>query len=73
MIGQAKFSYDEMHTAIVEIEAIVNSRPLTYLNPDDTEELLTPSHLLMGRRVLSLLDHLTYLDMVKHCRGGLST
>ena len=29
LIGQAKFSYDEMHTAVVEIEAILNSRPLS--------------------------------------------
>ena len=60
MVGQAKFSYDEMLTAIVEIEAIINSRPLTFLNSDDPEEPLTPSHLLVGRRVLSLPDNLTY-------------
>ena len=60
MVGQAKFSYDEMHTAIVEIEAIINSRPLTFLNSDDPEEPLTHSHLLVGRRILSLPDNLTY-------------
>ena len=51
-----------MHTAIVEIEAIVNSRPLAYIYPDDLEQPLTPSHLLVGRRLLSLPDHLTYLE-----------
>ena len=60
MIGQAKFSFDEMHTAIVEIESIINSRPLTFLNSDDTEEPLTPSHLMVGRRILSLPDNLTH-------------
>ena len=60
MVGRAKFSYDEMHTAIVEIEAIVNSRPLAYIYPDDLEQPLTPSHLLAGCRLLSLPDHLTY-------------
>jgi hypothetical protein len=59
MIGQVKL---EMHTAIVEIEAIINSRPLTFLNSDDTEEPLTPSHLLVGRRILSLPDNLTYFE-----------
>ena len=39
VVGRAKFSYDEMHTAIVEIEAIVNSRPLAYIHPDDLEQL----------------------------------
>ena len=62
VVGRAKFSYDEMHTAIVEIEAIVNSRPLAYIHPDDLEQALTPSHLLVGRRLLSLPDHLTYFE-----------
>ena len=62
MVGRAKFSYDEMHTAIVEIEAIINSRPLAYIYPDDLEKPLTPSHLVVGRRLLSLPDHLTYLE-----------
>ena len=62
VVGRAKFSYDEMHTAIFEIEAIVNSRPLAYIHPDDLEQPLTPSHLLVGRRLLSLQDHLAYLE-----------
>ena len=53
MIGQAKFSYDEMHTAIVEVEAIINSRPLTFLDFDNIEEPLTPSHVLVGHRIES--------------------
>ena len=52
-----------MYTALVEIEAILNSRPLSYLNADDTEEPLTPSHLLMGRRILSVPDNLTSCDV----------
>ena len=51
-----------MHTAIVEIEAIINSRPLSYLHPDGLEQPLAPSHLLVGHRLLSLPDHLTYLE-----------
>ena len=35
---------------------ILNSRPLSYVSTEDLEEPLTPSHLLMGRRVLSLPD-----------------
>ena len=55
-IGRAKLSYDELLTALTEAEAIVNSRPLSYLSSEDLKEPLTPSHLLAGRRVLSLPD-----------------
>ena len=41
-IGSAKLTMDELLTAVVEIEMIVNSRPLSYLSADDMEELLTP-------------------------------
>ena len=41
---------------------IVNSRPLLYLSSDDLEEPLTPSHLLIGHRVLSLPDTLLSLN-----------
>ena len=49
MIGQARLSVDEMHTAILEVESILNSRPFSYTSSDDTEEPLTPYHLLVGR------------------------
>ena len=58
VIGQARFSFDELHTVTVEIEGILNSRPISYLNSDDVEEPLTPSHLLVGRRILNLPDNL---------------
>ena len=49
-----------MHsTAIVEIEGIINSRPISYLSSDDVVEPLMPSHLLVGHRILNLPDHLT--------------
>ena len=64
MIGKAKFSYDELLTAITEVEMIVNSRPISYMSTDDLEEPLTPSHLLIGRRVLSLPDNLCYREEI---------
>jgi len=44
-----------MHTAVVGIEAILNSRPHSYVSPDDFDE---PSHLLAGCRILSLPGNL---------------
>ena len=39
-------------TVLIEIECVVNSRPLTYLF-DEVDEALTPSHLAVGRRLVS--------------------
>ena len=40
-------------TAVIQVEALLNSRPLTYMSSDDLVEALTPSHL---RRILTLPD-----------------
>ena len=51
VLGRALVSFDELHTILVELEAIVNDRPLTYVSGELGEpEPLTPSHLLTGRR-----------------------
>ena len=44
-IGKSKMSYDELITTVVEIEAVLNSRPLTYVSCEEFSEPLTPSHL----------------------------
>ena len=52
-LGKAHLTYEELLTVPTEVECILNPRPLTYLYPDDLEE---PSHLISGRRLLSLPD-----------------
>ena len=47
---------DELVTATTEVEMIVNSRPLSNLSTEDIEEPHTPSHLITGRRLMSLQD-----------------
>ena len=54
ILGRSKLSFDELTTILVEVEAVLNSRPLTYLYFDDVEEPPTPSHLVIGRRRLTL-------------------
>ena len=54
--GKNCLSYGELHTLVVEIEAVLNSRPLTYVASEDIEEPLTPSHRLVGYRILTLPD-----------------
>ena len=53
MIGRSCRSFEELNTLLVEVEGIVNARPLTYLY-DDLEGInfaLTPSHIINGRRL----------------------
>lgn len=53
VLGNATLSYEEMYTLLVEIEAILNSRPLTPLSHDPNDYLpLCPSHFLIGDSLL---------------------
>ena len=56
ILRNACLNMDELTTIVIEIEATLNSRPLTYISEDDSGEPLTPSHLVLGRRVLNLPD-----------------
>jgi len=47
---------------LTEVEMVINSRPLSYVSTDDQEEPLTPSHLLVGRRLMNLPDHISARD-----------
>lgn len=38
-------------TFLAEIERILNNRPLTFINDDVNEEILTPSSLIYGKTV----------------------
>ena len=49
----SKLSYEEMQTVLLECEAILNNRPLTYIYPTDLTSCLTPNHLLYGRVIQS--------------------
>ena len=55
VLGNARLSYDELHTILVEIEGTLNARPLSYVE-GEPYDILTPSHLLFGRNIRSLPD-----------------
>ena len=50
-LGNARVTYEEFETALIEVEGILNARPLTYLY-EDLEEPLTPASLCLVRRLL---------------------
>lgn len=57
VIGARTQTYDEMHTLLCQIEAVLNSRPLCVLSADVTDPLpLTPSHFLIGEPITALPD-----------------
>ncbi|GFX83937.1 putative RNA-directed DNA polymerase from transposon X-element [Trichonephila clavipes] len=54
-VGRATLFRDELETLLIEIERVLNSRPLTYIFSEFNEpEPLSPSHMISGRRVNSL-------------------
>ena len=58
ILKRANITYDELLTILVEIEGVINCRPLCYLYSDTFDEVLTPSHLMTGRRLISVRQKL---------------
>ena len=51
-LGRAFISLEHLQTIVVEIEGMMNDRPLTYMYSDlQDPQPLTPAHLLYGRRL----------------------
>ena len=55
VLGRSRVTLPVLQNLVVEVEAILNDRPLTHVSPDfDDAETLTPAHLLHGHRIMSL-------------------
>ena len=61
-LGNERLTFDELATVLREIECTFNSRPLTYQYNEVGEEVLTPSHLIYGRRIKTLPDEVAVPD-----------
>lgn len=55
VLGRSCLEHEELQTLICEVEAVINSRPLTYLHTESSEPSpLTPAHILTGQRITTL-------------------
>ncbi|XP_040579912.1 uncharacterized protein [Lepeophtheirus salmonis] len=55
-LGNAIMTVKQLNTALIEIEAVLNSHPLAPLSPDAFEDAINPSKLITGFNITSLPD-----------------
>ncbi|XP_055948217.1 uncharacterized protein LOC129981409 [Argiope bruennichi] len=57
VVGNARLTMEQFLTIVIQIEGILNSRPLTPLSSDPNNfEILTPGHFLIGRPINCIPD-----------------
>ena len=63
VLGRSFITFEALQTLEVEIKAVLNDRPLTYLSADMNDpDPLTLLHLLYGRRITSLPHTIVEVD-----------
>jgi len=67
-VGRSMLCFDQLKTLLVEIEAIVNSRPLMYVYSDSEgiSYALSPSHLLHFRHLIATNNSMHYEIVSAH-------
>ena len=71
--------FEELQTVLLEVELIINNKPLTYVYPNAMETCFTPNHLLFGRQLLyssnttsTVVRNLTVLSSTTDKINGIS-
>lgn len=55
VLGKASLNFEELTTTLTEVQAVLNSRPLSYVHKDADESTpVTPAHFRVGKRPTSL-------------------
>jgi len=67
VVGETILTYEEMNTFLIQIEAILNSRPVTPISDDpDDLNVLTPGHFLIGNPLTAVPE--PSLENIRHSR-----
>ena len=56
ILGETKLTFEELCTVLTQVEACLNSRPLTPLPCEEDIQVLTPGHFLIGKPLQALPD-----------------
>lgn len=52
VIGNSTLTFEEITTVLAQIEACLNSRPLSYVEDQDKLTILTPGHFIVGESLV---------------------
>lgn len=71
VLGRSCLCAEELSTIITEVEAVLNSRSLTYSDNQAGEPVvLTPAHFLVGQQLTTLPEEKTLSDRVTRYDGN---
>lgn len=57
VLGSSSLTFEEYNTVLIQVEAVLNSRPLTSLTNDPNDlRVLTPGHFLIGSSLTSTVE-----------------
>jgi hypothetical protein len=57
VVGTEVLTYEHLNTLVIEIEAILNSRPITPISSDPNDPpVITPGHFLIGEALVNLCE-----------------
>ena len=63
VIGRALLTYEELEEVLLDVESILNNRPLCYMEEEFEQPVITPNLLLRGQSAHFLEEtHLTVMN-----------